>query len=85
MDRRRQGLLSWLTHAAIRWAPNRPDGQDVERRRRRYTFRASVSGWPLRMTTFVRDRLRHRWLKVAGEPGADDREVRSERGEVRKV
>ena len=64
VDRVRQSLFSWLTDWAIRLAPNRADPADKERRARRFTFRQTIAGWPLRMTTFLRDRLRPKWLSV---------------------
>jgi len=64
LKRVRRSLLAMLADLAIGLCPRQPDGEDMGRRRERLSFGTNVSRLPLRMTEFLRDRLRGRWLRL---------------------
>lgn len=66
-----------LADAVIQLSPSRPERSEQERRTRRISFDDNVRGWPLRMTEFLRERLRPTWLRLKRRRGADgERESR---------
>jgi hypothetical protein len=64
MNRGRRRWYSFLVDLAIKLARRRPDREETADRIRRSSFATDVSRWPLRMTAFVRDRLRRQWLRI---------------------
>ena len=53
-----------MTDLMIRLRGHRTDRVDMDEHRRRVSFETDVSRFPLRMTAFLRDRLRRRWLRM---------------------
>ncbi|MBP7934546.1 MAG: hypothetical protein KA354_07835 [Phycisphaerae bacterium] len=67
MRRRRTGWLSFLADLVIRIHPNRPTRDDADRRARRFEYGTGASRLGLRMTDWLRARLRLRWLRLRSE------------------
>jgi len=59
----RRSVLGMLVDLAVR-CRNRPDPADLAARTSALDFDTRVDRWPLRMTGFLRDRLRRRWLRL---------------------
>ncbi len=55
---------SFVADLAIRLHVWRPGSEEISERSRRLSFETNVSRFPLRLTEFLRDRLRLRWLRV---------------------
>jgi len=55
---------SFLADLAIRLHVRRPGPEEIADRARRAEFDANVSRFPLRITQFLRDRLRMRWMRI---------------------
>lgn len=55
---------SMLVDLAIRMHVYRPDPDEVREQVRRQSFETNVFRWPLRITEFLRDRLRKRWMRI---------------------
>ncbi|MBI4580385.1 MAG: hypothetical protein HY718_11825 [Planctomycetes bacterium] len=53
-----------MADLAIRLVGGRADRDDARRRAERLSYRTDAAGLGLRMTTFLRDRLRGRWLRI---------------------
>jgi len=64
MNRKRRHLFAWLTEKAIALSPNRMDARERSQRLSRETYISTVTRWPLRMTEYLRDRLRATWLTL---------------------
>ena len=55
---------SFLVDLAIRMHVYRPGRDEVDEQVRRKSFETNTSRWSLRITDFLRDRLRLRWMRV---------------------
>jgi len=64
MNRARRKWYVMLVDLAIRLTGGKPDRQEQARQVRRASFSTDVSRFPLRMTGFLRERLRRRWLRI---------------------
>ena len=64
MRSRRQKWYALLTDWAVLLSSNRMDQQEAAERMRRLSFDDNVTRMGIRMTEFVRDRLRRRWLRM---------------------
>jgi len=53
-----------LADLAIRFSSHQPEGHELRRQMNRWSFHVDMSRLGLRMTTFLRDRLRSRWLRI---------------------
>ncbi len=56
-------MFGMLVDLVVRCGP-RPDPADMAARMSALDSDISVGRWPLRMTAFLRDRLRPRWLRL---------------------
>lgn len=59
MNPARRKWFSFLADWTIRLSRSEPDEESIERQ----DYIGHTSRWRLRMTTFLRDRLRVRWLR----------------------
>ncbi len=59
----RRSIFGMLVDLAVR-CRSRPDPADLAARMSSLDFDTRVDRWPLRMTGFLRDRLRRRWLRL---------------------
>jgi hypothetical protein len=59
-----QRWYSFLVDLAIRLHMWRPGPEEVAEHSRRVSFGTNVSRFPLKMTEFLRDRLRGKWLRI---------------------
>jgi len=64
MIRARRKWYSRLVDLAVLVHGYRPGEDEAARRRRQMSFETDVSRLPLRMTEFLRDRLRAGWLRI---------------------
>ena len=64
MKRSRRGWFSFLADLAIRIHPNRPTRDDAEQRAKRIGFEGGTAHLGLRMTDWLRTRLRPKWLRL---------------------
>jgi hypothetical protein len=64
MRSRRQKLYVWLADWAVLLSANRMNHKEVAERMRRLSFDNNVTRMGVRMTDFLRDRLRRRWLRI---------------------
>ena len=55
---------SFMVDLAIRLHVWRPRAEEIDERSRRASFETNVSRLPIRITEFLRDRLRFRWMRV---------------------
>lgn len=55
---------SFMVDLAIRLHVWRPRAEEIDERSRRASFETNVSRLPIRITEFLRDRLRLRWMRV---------------------
>lgn len=62
--------LSFLADLAIRLHPNRPDCIDADERVRRLDHKNSASRLGIRMTEWLRNRLRPNWLRLRSDKQA---------------
>jgi len=53
-----------MVDLAIRLHVWRPRAEEIDERSRRASFETNVSRLPIRITEFLRDRLRFRWMRV---------------------
>jgi hypothetical protein len=60
----RPGLFSLLTDLAIRLTGHRRSERDIHEDVRRAAYRTDTRGMGVRMTSFLRDRLRRGWLRI---------------------
>ena len=56
----RRKWFSFLTDWTIRLSRTKPDKESIQQQ----DYISSTSRWRLRMTTFLRDRLRMKWLRA---------------------
>lgn len=64
MSRLRRSLLSWLIDVRVRAASNRMDRAELEARARHLSFESDTGRLGVRVTEFLRDRLRRAWLRL---------------------
>lgn len=55
---------SFVVDLAIRLHVWRPGAEEISEWWRRMSFETNVSRFPLRLTEFLRDRLRLRWMRI---------------------
>lgn len=55
---------SFMVDLAIRLRVWRPGSEEIGERSRRMSFETNVARLPIRITEFLRDRLRFRWMRV---------------------
>jgi len=70
MKRSRTGWFSFLADLAIRIHPNRPTRDDAEQRAKRFDHGSNASRLGLRMTEWLRTRLRPNWLRLRSDKRA---------------
>ncbi|HOA73425.1 MAG TPA: hypothetical protein PL151_11850 [Phycisphaerae bacterium] len=63
----RRGLFSFLADLAIRLTGTGESRRDFLERLRRADYRTDTRGMGIRMTSFLRDRLRRGWLRIRRE------------------
>jgi len=64
MNQKRQRLFSFLVDSAIRSDQGRMDRVELDERVRKLSFETDTSKLGVRMTGFLRDRLRRMWLRL---------------------
>ena len=67
MKTTRRAWFSILADTAIRMGQSAPIGEELRRAVSRDALNADTRRWPLRMTEFLRNRLRSRWLRLRRE------------------
>ena len=65
MNKARRKWFSLLVDATVGLSRARHDEADIRKEGRRRDFNANIARWPMRMTGFLRNSLRRRWLRLS--------------------